>query len=113
MCSATHDGLRVRRSKEDVRDAAGRRSATGPGKPYCKRPFGSTGGEIALGVYTGVAGTGAGGVVPDGEATEVAVVGIEGAVSRRFGPNIAALSAAPEAALAAATIARVVLDMVV
>ena len=42
MCSATQAGLRVRRSKEDVREFAGRRSATGPGKPYWKRPLGST-----------------------------------------------------------------------
>ena len=44
MCSATQCGLRVRRSKEEVREGAGRRSEIGPGKPYLKRPLGSTGG---------------------------------------------------------------------
>ena len=42
ICSATHAGFRVRRSKDDVSEAAGRRSATGPGNPYWKRPLGST-----------------------------------------------------------------------
>ena len=59
MCSATQDGLRVRRSKEDVRALTGRKSATGPGKPYWKRPFGSTGGVMAvmgLDMGTGVEG---------------------------------------------------------
>lgn len=32
----------MRRSKDDTSDGAGRRSATGPGKPYLNRPEGST-----------------------------------------------------------------------
>lgn len=78
MCSATQDGLRVRRSKEDVRAFAGRRSATGPGKPYWKRPFGSTGGATAvtgLDMGTGTAGSGE---VVDGVETVVLLVAMVG-----------------------------------
>lgn len=65
MCSATHAGLRVRRSYVDVRDAAGRRSLTGPGKPYWKMPLGSTGGlRAAAGEeIAGTDGDGRGGPV--------------------------------------------------
>ena len=43
MCSATQEGLRVRRSKAPVRGRLSRASETGPGKPYCRIPLGSTG----------------------------------------------------------------------
>ena len=43
MCSATQCGFRVARLNDEVREEPARRSATGPGKPYWKRPFGSTG----------------------------------------------------------------------
>lgn len=49
MCSATQDGLRVRRSKALVRERVSIWSATGPGKPYWKSPAGSTG-AVAAGV---------------------------------------------------------------
>ena len=81
MCSATQCGFRVRRSKEDVREAAGRRSATGPGKPYWKIPLGSTGlwaamaGCVILG--TGGRGVGLGGPV----VVVVVVVVMDGGVS--------------------------------
>lgn len=47
MCSATQDGLRVRRSKALERGRVLISSAIGPGKPYWKRPTGSTGAEAA------------------------------------------------------------------
>lgn len=76
MCSATHAGFLVRRSKEEVRDAAGRRSATGPGKPYWKRPLGSTGGGCfrAAAAGEGTAGTEDGGAGRGGPVTVVVVV---------------------------------------
>ena len=72
--------MRVRRSKEDVRELADRRSATGPGKPYWKRPFGSTGGVMAvmgLDMGTGTGGSG-GGEVVDGAETVVVLVAMPG-----------------------------------
>ena len=48
MCSATHCGFRVRRSKAEVVERVGWRSDTGPGKPYWNRPLGSTGGTMSL-----------------------------------------------------------------
>jgi hypothetical protein len=73
MCSATQAGLRVRRSYEDVRDGVGRRSAMGPGKPYWKRPLGSTtGASVMLPVRDGVTGSGRTGIGAGmGEAGEV------------------------------------------
>lgn len=74
MCSATHAGFRVRRSYVDVRDAAGRRSFTGPGKPYWKTPLGSTGGARAAATGLGMAGTDEIGVGRGGPVTVVVVV---------------------------------------
>ncbi len=64
MCSATQAGFLVRRSKDEVVESVGRRSLTGPGKPYWKTPVGLTGGRRSLrsGVGRG-AGTGGGGRV--------------------------------------------------
>ena len=71
----------MRRSKEDVSEAAGRRSATGPGKPYWKMPLGSTGLWAATAGYgipeTGGRGAGRGGPV----VVVVVVVVMDGDVS--------------------------------
>lgn len=48
ICSATHEGFRSLRSKEDINAFLVARSATGPGNPYWKRPAGSTGAIISL-----------------------------------------------------------------
>src|SRR5689334_20545927 len=72
MCSATHAGFRVRRSKEEVSEGAGRRSFTGPGKPYWKRPLGSTTGVLVAG--EGIAGTEWIGAGRAGPVTVVVVV---------------------------------------
>lgn len=109
MCSATQCGLRVRLSKEDVNDGAGRRSLIGPGKPYWKTPEGSTG-EMRAGIGLGIgAGIGAGGpvVVEVTVVVEVVVGGIAGAVLRD--EKKAAVQAAPVAA--PAMTATVILDM--
>lgn len=84
MCSATHAGFRVLRSYDDVREAAGRRSLTGPGKPYWKRPFGST---IALRAAAaaageGMAGTEGTGAGRPGPVTVVVVVVMDGVDGR-------------------------------
>ena len=74
MCSATQCGFLLARSKDDVRDAAARRSLMGPGKPYWKTPDGSTGGIAGtLGSSLRI-GTGGGGVVRDGSFEIVVVV---------------------------------------
>ena len=77
MCSATQCGFLLARSKEDVREAAARRSATGPGKPYWKTPAGSTGGTAGTLGSSLRMGTGGGGVVLDGSiVVDMGVVGI-------------------------------------
>lgn len=78
MCSATQKGFRVRRSKEEVRLAAGRRSAMGPGKPYWKRPLGSTGAGARALVMVGGEGMGTGWPVREGETAVVVVVTVVG-----------------------------------
>lgn len=71
MCSATQEGLRRRRSKEETRAWRVARSAMGPGKPYWKRPAGSTGEIIS---FAGNApGIGAGTEVVDVAETELDV----------------------------------------
>lgn len=140
MCSATQCGLRVRRSKEEVREGAGRRSATGPGKPYLKRPLGSTGGESVKGVG-GVergkdAGVGGGGDVvvvvddvveeedegdqneddegADGENAFMELMGAAGASRRSLRvEKKAVVASAPAAALAPATATRVLMGIFV
>lgn len=77
MCSATQAGFLVRRSYEDVKDAAGLRSATGPGKPYWKRPEGSTGAGMLAEKAGEDSGTGGAGVVEEGVVT-VVVIATEG-----------------------------------
>jgi hypothetical protein len=79
MCSTTHAGFRVRLSKLEVREDVGRKSAIGPGKPYWKRPFGSTGGcRVLRGLRAKPgAGTGAGSDVAEGDAVVVVVIGGE------------------------------------
>ena len=74
MCSATQCGFRLARSKEDVRDGAARRSATGPGKPYWNTPEGSTGGTAGTFGSSLRIGTGGGGVVRVGSFEMVVVV---------------------------------------
>lgn len=115
MCSATQLGFRRRRSKEETSESRVARSATGPGKPYWNRPAGSTGERCfdCIGIGT-AAGTGGGSVVEVVEVAEidVDVVAIAWAF---FSPErveyIAAVTPAPVAALTAAMIARVVLDI--
>lgn len=108
MCSATHEGFRRRRSKEEIRACRVARSATGPGKPYWKRPAGSTGDMISpAGIGTGI---GAGADVVEVAETVVAETKGAGFFSDRV-EYIAAVIPAPVAALAAAIIAKVVLDM--
>jgi len=109
ICSATQDGFRNRRSKEEMRECRVARSATGPGNPYWKSPAGSTGGSISRGREAGP-GTGAGtGVV------EVAETVVEDATAWIFFSDrveyMAAVKPAPVAAETAAMITKVVLDM--
>ena len=111
MCSATQKGFLVRRSKEEMRELRVARSATGPGKPYWKSPAGSTGEVRAVAPGKGM---GAGRVL-EGEG--------EGGVDSRVGVGcfflsvgvardmLAAVTAAPVAALTAAMIANVVFDI--
>lgn len=71
ICSATHEGFRNLRSKEEIRACLVARSATGPGNPYWKSPAGSTG-EIISFANRGVpAGMGAGTEVVEVAETEV------------------------------------------
>lgn len=110
MCSATQEGLRNRRSKEEIRADRVARSATGPGNPYWKSPAGSTGEIISLVLRGRPPGTGAG-----TEVVEVAETEVEDATAWTFFSDlveyIAAVTPAPVAALTAAMIARVVLDI--
>ena len=113
MCSATHAGFRRRRSKEEISAWRVARSATGPGKPYWKRPAGSTGDMISL--AGSATGTGVRAEVVD--VVEMAVEeAIAAAAACAFFSDrveyIAAVIPAPVAALAAAMRARVVLDIV-
>lgn len=113
MCSATHAGFRVRRSYADVREEAGLRSATGPGKPYWKSPDGSTGlVEPCIGIGAGAgADTGTGGRVEVEIVVVVVLVAIDaGACDLRVWMSMA-VAAAPAAAPPAATMASVNLDM--
>ena len=110
ICSATHEGFLSRRSKEEIRECRVARSATGPGNPYWKRPAGSTGAMMSF-VWRGTPpGIGAGTEVVDVAETEV-----EDATACIFFSErveyIAAVTPAPVAALTAAIIARVVLDI--
>jgi hypothetical protein len=112
MCSATQCGLRVRRSKEDVREAALRRSATGPGKPYWKTPLGSTG-RAGVAATCGMPGTGGIGAGRGGPVVVVVVVVVvDRGVSFFDVVKRAAVAAAPVAAPAAAIKAKVTFDMV-
>ena len=122
MCSATQYGFRRVRSNDDVKDGAARKSLTGPGKPYWNTPEGSTGGIAGTrgsSRNTGT-GTGAGGAgdVLDGpfDVDRVDVVATVVCASVCFlcdppKPIKAAVVAAPTAADAPATRARVNFDM--
>ena len=100
---------------------------TGPGKPYWKRPAGST--RAAAEAGTGGRGAGAGGgaektldagtvpgAVVDTEVVVAVVIAVGTAVARSTGfarrEYIAAVTAAPVPALTAAMTAMVDLDMV-
>lgn len=111
ICSATQAGFRRRRSKEETSAWRVARSATGPGKPYWKRPTGSTGDMMSLAGMT--PGIGAGAEVF--EAVEVVASTVEDTVACAIFSDrvayIAAVIPAPVAALAAAIRARVVLDI--
>ena len=111
ICSATHNGLRVRRSNADVVESVGRRSEIGPGNPYWNRPFGFTGGASSLSGRGADDGTGGSGKV----AVEVEGIVVEGNVlwllSRFRFEKTAAVVAAPAAADMPAMTANVVLDI--
>ena len=111
MCSATQEGLRSRRSKEETSAFRVARSAIGPGNPYWKSPAGSTGGIISFPAIGRLAGTGAG-----REVVEVADIEVDDFAAWIFFSErveyIAAVTPAPVAALTAAMIAIVVFDMV-
>ena len=112
MCSATQCGLRVRRSKADNVDRLGRRSAIGPGKPYWKRPEGSTGAMISL-AGRGPAGVGGKGEVGVGTFVDdvAGAVGVGGSFRSGREEKMAAVMAAPDAAEQAAMMANVVFDI--
>src|SRR5512142_1233855 len=127
MCSTTQCGLRRRRSNDEMRACRVATSATGPGKPYSKRPAGLTGGGAARGfeeedeapcgggAKMADAGTGPGGPTVVVVAVAVMVLGLAAAsnfLSPLRSEYMAAVAAAPAAALAAARTARVALDMV-
>lgn len=106
MCSATHVGILSRLSWEETREWRVARSLMGPGKPYWKRPAGSTKGfSTGRGTATG-AGT---------EVVDVAETLVEEAAACTFVSarldNIAAVTLAPVAALTAAIIANVAFDI--
>lgn len=111
MCSATQDGFRSRRSKEDTSAFRVARSATGPGNPYWKSPAGSMGGMMSLADKGIIAGTGAG-----TEVVDVAETAVDDATAWIFFSErveyIAAVTEAPAAALRPAIIAIVVFDIV-
>lgn len=105
MCSATQEGFRRRRSKEETRACLVARSATGPGKPYWKRPAGSTGDIMSL--PGRVPGMGAG-----AEVVDVVESAVEDGIAWVFRVEyMAAVIPAPVAALAAAIKAIVDLDI--
>lgn len=82
----------------------GLRSETGPGKPYCIRPEGSTG-TSSFGESAGVAGT--------GEVLVVVAIGLAVEVEGlRPAPMKIVAAAAPAAADRPATMANVVFDIV-
>ena len=109
MCSATQKGFLVRRSKEEIRELRVARSATGPGKPYWKRPAGSTG---AVRARAPGKGTGAGSVTEgEGGVDSTGGVGLVFLVVGLERDMLAAVTAAPVAALTAAMIANVVFDI--
>jgi len=115
MCSATQKGFRVRRSKEEMRELRVARSDIGPGKPYWKRPAGSTGEGVEGVVFGGVwkgEGPGIEGaeLEVDVEAIVVVVV-VWSFLSEERVEYIAAVTPAPVAALTAAIIANVVFDI--
>jgi len=132
MCSMTHWGLRRRRSKEEMRACRAAMSHTGPGKPYSNSPEGSTGkgpprvagAEVERpccwfgGVKICLDGIGIGAEVAFVETVVVVVDDIVWlAVSSLrsdcdLNEYIVAVMAAPAPALAAAIIAKVVLDIV-
>lgn len=132
MCSATHCGLRSRRSNDEINACRVAMSATGPGKPYSKRPDGSTGKRFTAagaevdrpvcavcwfgGVNICLAGIGIGADPPAvGEVENVVVVVdivlLSGLRSDR-NEYMVAVIAAPAPALAAAITANVVFDIV-
>lgn len=81
----------------------GLRSETGPGKPYCIRPEGSTG-TSSFGESAGVVGT--------GEVLVVVAIGLAVEVEGlRSAPMKIVAAAAPAAADRPATMANVVFDM--
>ena len=109
ICSATHKGFRVRRSKEDVVESVGRKSEIGPGKPYWKSPLGFTGGTSSLRGRGGDAGTGG---REDVVVEAVETVGEGGvALSRLRLEKMAAVVAAPAAADIPAITANVAFDI--
>jgi hypothetical protein len=110
ICSATQEGFRRRRSKDEMSALRVARSFTGPGNPYWKSPAGSTG-EAIWDAAKGLAiGAGAGTDIVD-----VADTAVEEATAWAFFSDLveymAAVTAAPVVALTAAMTARVVLDM--
>lgn len=111
MCSATHEGLRSLRSKDETRACRVARSATGPGKPYWKSPAGSTGALISLGINGNGAGTGAEALVVVVDVDIVFWTVIARVFFSERVEYIAAVRPAPVAALTAAMIARVVFDI--
>ncbi len=111
MCSATQEGLRKRRSKEEISAGRVARSEMGPGKPYWKSPAGSTGGIISFADRGRDPGIGAGTEVVEVADTEVLDFAAWIFFSERV-EYIAAVRPAPVAALTAAIIAIVVFDIV-
>lgn len=114
MCSATQLGLRVMRLKDEVSEDAARRSETGPGNPYWKRPAGSTGETAGTFGSSRRTGTGADERGPEGKVG--ADIGAAGNVCADaccgfLVPKNAAAVAAPTAADAPATTASVNFDM--
>lgn len=106
MCSATHDGFLVRRSKAEVVESVGLRSETGPGKPYCMRPEGSTGiSSFAVKLENP-------GVAAAGEVFVGAVFGVVAEFEGlRSDPMKIVAAAAPAAADTPATIANLDFDI--
>ena len=100
------------RSKAEVRELAARRSEMGPGKPYWKTPEGSTGAGAGMGTVGSSRRIGKeADEAWDVEGVVVLVAVIVCVSSCRRGPPKLYTAAAPTAADAPATIARVNLDM--